>query len=118
MAERDEPDSSPLGRDATVRHIRLIRAQLKRLSSNDPQGTVNPGRTPVEDRGQAVDAPGLASTSPASADPDPGSGAPSKATLDLIEAELAALRQRVALLETHLGQLRAAARHEEGEEPG
>lgn len=118
MAERDEPDSSPLGRDATVRHIRLIRAQLNRLSSNDPQGTTDPGRTAVEDRGQAVDASGLASTSPASPGPDPGSRAPSKATLDLIEAELADLRQRIALLETHLGQLRAAATHQEGEEPG
>ncbi len=118
MAERDEPDSSPLGRDATVRHIRLIRAQLKRPSSNDPQGTTDPGLTPVEDRGQAVDASGLASTSATSADPDPGSRAPSKATLELIEAELAALRQRIALLETQLGQLRAAATQEEGEEPG
>lgn len=118
MAERDEPDASPLGRDATVRHIRLIRAQLKRLSSNDPQGTTDPGRTPVEDRGQAVDAPGLASTSPASPDPDLGSRAPSKATLELIEAELAALRQRIALLETQLGQLRATATHQEGQEPG
>jgi hypothetical protein len=117
MAQRDEPDSSPLGRDATVRQIRLIRAQLKRLSSSDPQGTTDPGRTPVEDRGQGVDAPGLASTSPASPDPGLGSRAPSKATLELIEAELAALRQRIALLEGQLGQLRAAATHEEGEKP-
>jgi hypothetical protein len=117
MAERDEPGTSPLGRDATVRHIRLIRAQLKRLSSNDAQGTTEPSRTPVDDGGQAVDASGLASTSPASADPDPGSRAPSKATLELIEAELVALRQRVALLKVHLGRLRAAARHEKCEEP-
>jgi len=35
----------------------------------------------------------------------------------VIEAELAALRQRIALLEAHLDQLRAAATHEEGVEP-
>jgi len=116
MAESEEPDSSPLGRDATVRHIRLIRAQLKRLSSNEPQGAVGQ-LSPVDDRGQGVDASGFTSTSPTSADPDPSSGAPSKATLDVIEAELAALRQRIALLEAHLDQLRAAATHEEGVEP-
>lgn len=116
MAERDEPDASPLGRDATVRHIRLIRAQLERVSSNDPRGSTDqPG--PVEDREQAVDAAGFTSASPASPDPDPGSRTQSKASLDLIEAELVALRQRVALLEFHLGQLRAAATDEEAEEP-
>jgi hypothetical protein len=115
MAESEEPDSSPLGRNATIRHIRLIRAQLKRASSNEPQGALGQP-SPVDDRGQPVDASGFTATSPTSPHPDP-SWAPSKATLDVIEAELAALRQRIALLEAHLDQLRAAATHEEGVEP-
>jgi len=117
MAESEEPDSSPLGPDATVRHIRLIRAQLKRLSSNEPQDTTGPSYGLVDDRGQPIDASGFTATCPTGPHPDPSSRAPSMATLDVIEAELVALRQRIALLEAHLGQLRAAATHEEGEEP-
>ncbi|HET7719679.1 MAG TPA: hypothetical protein VFK43_06905, partial [Acidimicrobiales bacterium] len=63
MAESEEPDSSPLGPDATVRHIRLIRAQLKRLSGNEPQGATDQP-SPVDDRGQPIDASGFTATSP------------------------------------------------------
>lgn len=109
MAERDEPGVPPLGRDATARHIRQIRTQLKRPRSHDPEGT------PASDRGQHADVPDVTSTSGDAIDPCGDSSAPSNATLDLLEAELAALRRRIEQVEALLIQFRAGARDQDHE---
>lgn len=90
MTERDEPDTPPLSRDATVRHIRLIRSQLKRHRSNDPEDTPHKAtHTPRNGPGHTADGPGATSTSEDDLDPTWHPEAPSNTTLGLLQAELA-----------------------------
>lgn len=94
-----EPGEQKLGRDASIQHIRQIRSQLNRSIQSDPARSPS-GTSP-----------------PPEGEENRGPAAQTDATIELLEAELAALRGRVAHVEARLLELRtAAAKHLQAED--